>query len=101
MATFTLDLAFRPHESTIPAELGIYAKSYAESETRYGSRSLKMLTLDCRTPGELEAEADRLIGELESLKRQRAHCFSAALRLGRKNNTQIRALPSGGAMVLW
>jgi hypothetical protein len=75
MATFTPGLAFRPHEGTIPAEFGIYIKSYAESGTRFGQRSLKMLALDCLTAGELETEADRPIRELERLKRQARPLF--------------------------
>lgn len=74
MSTITLGLAFRPHEDTLPAELGIYLKSWSGSGNRFG-HPVNMLTNQCLTPRELEAEADRLIRELEELKRQARPLF--------------------------
>jgi hypothetical protein len=70
MGTTTLGLAFRPPEDTIPAEFGIYLQWWSESGNRFGQHPLKMLTNECLTPRELEVEADRLIRELEEVKRR-------------------------------
>jgi hypothetical protein len=75
MSTIPLGLAFRQHEDGIPAELGIYLESWSESANRFGQHSVRMLTNECLTPRELEAEVDRLIRELEELKRRARPLF--------------------------